>query len=296
MKRFAILTMIFGVIILFQTSCIGQDIENFVSKYTSENGKKYLQPLADAFGANMNSGFFHSAHIERNGFQFYGGIVTMFAPIADDQKVFTAQTEGLFSPPTTAEAPTIFGNSENVAVEGTGGTAYVFPGGFDMTTFPIAVPQLSFGSIMGTEAMLRFIDIKLDDNLGKLSLVGFGVRHSVSQYFPTLPVDIAVGFYKQSFKLGNIIDANSLSIGAQASYSKGILTFYGGLANESSNLNISYAYESDENGEDISFELKAKNSFRLTTGVAAALGPIVLHTDFNFAQQNVVVVGLGIGL
>ena len=296
MKRFMIFPILMMSIFLLQTLSFSQDIEDFVSKYTSENGKSYLQPLADAFGANMNSGFFHSARIEQNGFQLYVGLVTMVAPIADDQKVFTAQTEGLFYPQTTAEVPTIFGDNETVKVEGTGGTVYVFPGGFDMNAFPIAVPQISIGAIMGTEAMLRFIDIQIDENLGKLNLIGFGVRHSISQYFPDLPVDVAVGFYKQNFKLGDIIDASSFSIGAQASYTRGMVTFYGGLASESSTLDISYTYEADEDAGEISFKLEGQNSIRLTAGVAAKLGPLVLHTDFNLAAQKVVVVGLGFGL
>ncbi len=296
MKRLMIFTILIMFTFLLLQQSYSQDIEDFVSKYTSENGKKYLQPLADAFGANMNSGFFHSAKIEKNGFQIYVGLVTMMAPIADNQKVFTAQTEGLFYPPTTAEVPTIFGENESVPVEGTGGTVYVFPGGFNTSAFPIVVPQISVGAIMGTEAMLRFFDIELDENLGRLNLIGFGVRHSISQYFPDLPVDVAVGFYKQNFKLGDIIDASSFAISAQASYTHGMFTFYGGLSGESSTLDIAYTYEADEEIGEISFEMEGQNSIRLTAGVSAKLGPLVLHSDFNLARQNVIVLGLGVGL
>jgi len=48
-----------------------QNIEDMISKYTSDNGKGYVQPLADAFGANLNSGFYHHAKVKKAGFQLY---------------------------------------------------------------------------------------------------------------------------------------------------------------------------------------------------------------------------------
>jgi len=126
----------------------------------------------------MNSGLFYSAQIKKKGFQLYAGLVTMTALISNDQKTFTAKTEEMFYPPATTKAPTIFSSTEGAAVEGTGGTAYVFPGGFSMNALPVAVPQISIGSFMGTEASFRFIDIELDENLGSLNLTGFGIRHS----------------------------------------------------------------------------------------------------------------------
>lgn len=273
-----------------------QDIESYVSKYTSENGKGYLQPLADAFGANLNSGFYHSAKVKTVGLQVELGLVTMTALIGDDQKTFQASTEDLFYPAANAEAPTIVGSSEGASVEGTGGTSYEFPPGFDMKMIPIAAPQLSVGSIFGTQAFVRFINVDLGENWGRLNLSGWGIRHSINRYIPLLPVDLAVGFYHQSFTIGDIIDANATFLSAQASITRGMLTVYGGLGTESSNLDISYTFEDDDSAEPVSFELEGSNSVRMTIGLALNMGPLKLYSDFNLASQKVLVIGLSAGL
>jgi hypothetical protein len=272
-----------------------QNLEDYVSKYTSENGKAYMQPLADAFGANLNSGFYHSARISTLGLHFYIGIETMIAPIAEDTKTFTAKTEEPFSPAQTAEAPTIFGSGKGAAVTGTGGTVFNFPGGLDIKKLPLAVPQVSVGSILGTEATLRFIQSETNENIGKVKLFGFGAQHSISQYFKDFPVDLAVGFLIQKFEVGNIVEANAKYFGVQGSYSRSLLTLYGGIGVESANLDISYNYESDAGNEKIAFNLDADNSVRFTAGVALNLAVLKLHADYNLSSQNVIALGLGFG-
>ncbi len=269
-----------------------QDLEDFVGSYTGENGKGFMQPLADAFGANMNSGLYHSAKID-SGFQLYIGVVTTTALIADNQKTFTATTEGLFSPETTADAPTIFGAVEGTAVEGEAGTTYNFPGGFDLNILPLAIPQLHIGNVLGTEATFRYIAIDLGDNFGKLNVFGWGIRHSISQYFNRAPVDIAVGYFQEKFDIGDIIEAKSSLIGIQASKDVGVVTFFGGLSFEDASLDISYEYDDGETMETIAFDLEGSNSVRFTAGLTLRLGVIRLNTNINLADQTVFAAGLG---
>jgi len=274
-----------------------QDIEDYVSKYTSENGKGYLQPLADAFGASINSGLYYGARIPTFGFNIYIGVETMTALIADDQKVFTARTEAPFSPEATAETSTIFGKTSGASVTGTGGTVFNFPGGLDVSKVPLAVPQITVGSILGTEATVRFAQATLDDNYGKLKLFGFGARHNLSQYFKDFPIDLAAGFFIQKFEVGDLLEANAKYFGVQGSYSAGLLTFYGGAGLESANLDIAYdPATSDGSASKISFELESENSARFTAGVAVSLPIVKLHADYNFGSQKVVAIGLGFGM
>lgn len=273
----------------------GQELEDYVSKYTSENGAGYMQPLADAFGANLNSGFYHSAHIQTLGLHFYFGIEAMVALIADDQKTFTAKTEDPFSPAQTAEAPTIFGSGQGAAVIGTGGTVFNFPGGLDIKKLPLAVPQVSVGSILGTEATVRFAKAKIDDNIGEVKLFGIGAQHSLSQYFKDFPIDLAAGFLIQKFEIGDIVEANTKYFGLQGSLSRSVLTLYGGVGLESATLDIAYDYESDTGTQRVAFDLEADNSVRFTAGVALNLLVVKLHADYNFGSQNVIAAGLGFG-
>ena len=269
-----------------------QELEDFIGNYTGQNGKGYMQPLADAFGANMNSGLYHSAKIE-SGFKLYIGVITTTALIADDQKTFTATTEGLFNPETTAEAPTIFGAIEGATVEGEAGTTYNFPGGFDLNILPLAIPQVHIGNLFGTEATIRYIAVDLGDNFGRLNVFGWGVRHSISQYFGDSKVDIAVGYFREKFDIGDIVEASSSLVGIQASKDVGVLTFYGGLGFENASLDISYEYDEGDTVETIEFNLEGSNSVRFTAGMTLRLGVIRLNTDINLGDQTVFAAGLG---
>ena len=289
--------ILFTLAVFFSFSITtSQDIEELVSKYTENNGKGYMQPLADAFGATFNSGLFHTAGLKKLGFQAYLGVVASTAFISDKRTTFEATTQGFMypDPEITATAPTVFGPGEAVSVDGPGGTAYVFPAGMNVKMIPFAIPQLSVGSVYGTDLTLRFITFNLGEDFGDLSVFGWGIRHSISQYVEALPLDVALGIYNQSFKAGDIVSANAWVVSAQASKKVLIFTFYGGLAFENTRLDLEYY--NDEEDVDIAFNLKGKNSIRLTAGITFNLGPAKLNVDYNIASQSVLSFGLGIGI
>ncbi|MFQ6104839.1 MAG: DUF6588 family protein [Candidatus Glassbacteria bacterium] len=296
MKTVAVVFTLFGFCIAL-SPLQAQDLEDMVSKYTSVNGQGYMQPLGDAFGANINSGLFHGAGISKDEFNIRFSLEFMLAPIGDDRKVFMAQTEAPFYPDTTVEAPTVFGDSEGTSVEGTGGTVFYFPGGFDVNNLPFLVPQVTIGSIMGTQAVFRYINFKVDDNIGKVKLFGFGLRHSVSQWIEKeYPVDLAVAFFTQSFDVGDIVDASAKYFGIIGSYDAGILTLYGGPGFESSSLDIAYDIEADTDTTSVSFELDGDNSARFTLGAAVDLKILRFHIDYNIASQSSIGFGFGLGM
>ncbi|MGK7396740.1 MAG: DUF6588 family protein [Candidatus Cyclobacteriaceae bacterium M3_2C_046] len=268
-----------------------QDIEDFVSKYTSENGVGYLQPFGNAVAANFNSGLFHSAHIPKTGITVDIGLTTMTSIIRKSNKTFTATTDDFFVPETTMEVPTIFGDPDVVTVEGVGGTAYTFPGGMDLNMLPLAVPQLRVGAVMGTDVTLRFFAADLGEDLGRLNLLGLGFRHSIDQYLPELfPVDLAAGYYWQSLKIDNFTDLNTSFFSLQGSYKAGPVIFYSGLGYELATVNFEYIHEE----ATIAIELDNTNSLRFNLGLALKLGPFYLNTDYNIGLENVLVLGLGI--
>jgi len=277
-----------------------QELEELLSKYKETNGKLYMQPLADAFGTSFNSGLYHNAAIKKNGFQLYVGVSAMAAIVPNKLKTFNAETEGLFVPlegkDATFEVPSVLGATEGLTVEGIGGTSYTFPGGLNLDYVPLAVPQATIGSIMGTNATLRFISYDAGEDIGKLELFGWGIRHSIDQYVETLPFSLAVGFYNQTFKVGDIVDASGSLISLQASLKKSIITLYGGIGYETSSLDISYTYEEGDVEEEISFDLDGPKSMRATVGVTINLGPLKVNADYNLAEVNVLSAGVGIGI
>ena len=291
LRRISLFSLTFFFSFSIATS---QDIEELVSKYTENNGKGYMQPLADAFGATFNTGLFHSARMKKLGFQAYLGVVASTAFISDKRTTFDATTQGFTDPEITAEAPTVFGPTESVNVNGPGGTVYVFPAGMNVKMIPFAIPQLSIGSVYGTDLTFRFITFNLGEDFGDLNVFGWGVRHSISQYLKELPVDIALGVYNQSFKVGDIVSANAWLVSAQASKRVMLFTFYGGLGYENTKLDLEYTNEEED--VDIAFNLTGKNSIRLTAGVTFNFGPAKLNIDYNLASQSVLSVGLGVGI
>ena len=276
--------------ILISSSVISaQDIEDYLGSYSDENAYGYLEPLSEVFGANMNSGWFRDAHVNHMKFQFYIGFVATSGLIKSNQQTFTVNSEygG------TAEVPTIFGPTESVRINRPNGLAENYPGGFDLGVLPLAVPQASIGGLWGTEVAFRYFAVDVGEDVGKMDLFGWGIRHSISQYFSELPVDIALGYYCQSYGLGNYIDANMRLISAQVDYTTGILDFYGGLGYEMNTMDIEYIPDEEENVPVIhSYDT---NPFRFTAGINLNLGVFKIHGDYNLSSTSVFSLGMGLG-
>ena len=69
MKKKIFITVCLLSLIFTLSSVHAQGVlKEFMTYFGPTNGPLKLQPLADAFGANMNSGIFHGAKIHRSGF------------------------------------------------------------------------------------------------------------------------------------------------------------------------------------------------------------------------------------
>ncbi len=276
------------------------DIDDIVSRYVDSNGNAYMQPLGDALGANINSGLFHSAYIQPGlKPQIYLGMQTMMAFIPEASKTFTATTEGDFFPITEVEnVPTVCGNPEGKIVDGPGGTKYYFPGGFNINYVPYATPQLTIGSLYGTDITVRYVaanflvkrlELEDEDWINQFRMFGWGVRHNISQWLGDLTnIDIAVGYYSQSITSSEYLDIQTSLISLQASYERSLLTIYGGIGVESSSFKIKY--------ENIDFDIAGVNTVRITVGATLNAGPVKLNAEYNVSNQSALAVGLGIGI
>ncbi len=269
-------------------------LDNLLAKYGGTNSEGFIQPLADAFSANLNSGLFQDGNVPLDGFHIRVGAVLMGAPVSDSRKTFTAKTDGFFSPEQTVQAPTVFGSSQSVAVNGAGGTTYVFPGGFNVKMLTIAAPQITVGSFYGTEALFRFFQVKLGSSFGTLKLFGVGFRHNLTQHLKLkkVPLDFAAGIYYQHFELGSLLSANAFLLSGQASWRTGVLTVYGGPGFELSKMNIEYT----RGTEQVSTSAKAANVLRFTLGSALNLAFFRLYAEYNLSSQSTFAAGFGLGI
>lgn len=280
----------------------GAEIDDQLSAYTNKNAEGYLAPLADAFGASLNGALHHSAHIP-SGLYFSLEFKAMVVFFGDDDRFFTATTEGSFQPEQSVDAPTVVGPGTSVSVPGSGGTTYIFPGGFDLHRFGLVVPQLRFGSLMGTEAMLRYFAIDTgDDDLGSLSLFGFGLRHDISQYLgPLPPLDLAAGFFWQKFNLGendqgdDLLSSSAFTIGVQASKNLGIFQPYAGLSLDYFSMDVEYDSEASGTTETLSFDYSSDTSARLTAGLTFNFFILHVNAEYSIANQNSFCFGLAAG-
>ncbi len=274
-------------------------IEDAIRQFGGDNITGYIQPIADLFGANMNSGYYHSAAIPKSGFGFSFEIVAMGALVKDDQKNFTANTPAGFTPGTFTTA-TVFGG-KGTEVSSTVNPLLKYRGAdgvFNTSVFPHGVPQIRIGYIQGTEALIRFITIPKigNETLPKTTLWGAGLRHSVSQWIPDSPLDLAVGIYYDRFTGGDIIESKGLSVGVQASKSLSILTVYGGLAWEKSTMDLSYTSSDLAGAGQVSVSMEGANKFRATAGAALSLGFFHLFADANFGTVMQFSGGIGFGM
>jgi len=179
-------------------------------------------------------------------------------------------------------------------------------GGFgdlaDVNVMPLAAPQISLGTIYGTQATFRFLPtVKINDDLGDFSYFGFGLQHNPGIWLKNpLPVDVAASFFTQTLKVGDLFEATSTSFGVNASYEWGFaalnLTPYAGFMFESSNMAVTYDYivttAAGETTSKINFDLEGESKTRLTLGLSIRLLLINLNADYNIGAYNSFSAGL----
>lgn len=146
--------------------------------------------------------------------------------------------------------------------------------GVDLGFIPLAFPQASLGVGFGTDLMLRFFPATDLGGGFEIGFVGFGARHSISQYIPLCPVDIAVMAAYQSLKVGTVLESNHINLNAAVSKDLPFITLFGGLGYDISNLEMTYIYEEgtpDE--EEISYSIDGENGVRANAGLSLNLIP-----------------------
>jgi hypothetical protein len=284
---------IFLLCLCCNSSVKSQSIEDFLDSYEGENSIPYIQPIADLITANLNTGIRDWSRIDTS-FYIRFGIVAMSSYPSSSQRTFTGKTDGDFQPQQTATAPTIIGPVEPVIVEGINGTGYVFPGGYNLKSLPLAAPQVTIGGILNSEFTARYFAFKLDDDLGKISLLGLGIRHSLNAYFETLPFDLSVGYFYHQFKDDPYFNINSslasLHIGKSGkSWSTQFILGY-----QNSSTRIKYSFNSGDEVKNIDLTLKNKN--KVIAEVAAAIRILIFNIHGSVSYSGPITWSLGLGL
>jgi hypothetical protein len=287
----------FAVALSLPATQVSAQITDQLQAYTGANAKGYLQPLADAFGVNLNDAFYYSADIPDAGLRFMVEVAIMGYLFDDEDRTFQATTEGGFSPQQTVTAPTAVGSGSVVSVSGGAGTTFNFPGGLGLNSFALAVPQVRFGTFKGTEGLFRFFTMETGETeVGDLTLWGLGARHSISQYLPASPVSLAAGAMWQSFNVGDdFIDAGAFTLGVQASKRFALLEPFAGLSYDRFAMDVEYESTASGTKEKLKIDFDTNNAVRLTLGLAAHFLIGHAYGSYSISDQSNFSFGIALG-
>lgn len=271
-------------------------LQDNLGSVTEQNAKGYLGPLTKALSGTMNASVFQTGRVPKAGLSIQVGARLMGVTLDDGDRTFRPTAPPGFTPAEDVLAPTVIGDGVAVRQAGAGGTEYYYPGGFDIGEFAFAAPQISIGGVAGTRLIARWISIDVgDSDLGKFSLFGIGGQHSISQYFPGMPVDVAAGVFYQSFSIDDdLLETTALQLNVTASKSFGVIQPYAGLGYDSFKMDAKYESSTDPNVK-IAVDFDQESNAHLTLGVMLGLPVVKLYAEGNLAATNGAAVGLSFG-
>ena len=304
------------------------DLGDALEAVGEQYANNYTQPVTDALGANLNAGLFRTAEVGGEGIlpviDIYVGVAGMGALTGGSSSSFRITENDEFESggntfvidyPDNTDLPTAFGDRDF------SGTADILdkdtrqkvdevslpPGLLNTSIAPLAVPQVGVGTVLGTDAQLRYLPETSISDYGSVSVIGLSVRHSLSQYIPLSPVNVAVQGTWQSLALSGseesrnpdeIMDASGWALNAQASKDIPVLpiTFYGGVQYEQFGVDVNYTFTTNGETSTIAFDQDAANSVRALAGVSVTLAVIQLNVDYALGSANTVSAGVGLAL
>ena len=179
---------------------------------------------------------------------------------------------------------------------------YATIGGITNSQFvPLVVPHFGFGTLLGTDIMLRVLPGFDMGNYGSFLMFGGAIRHSLGGYVKNMPFDISAQFGYQTIGIkdnhyNKFITGNSMFANLQISKSISIVTIYGGAQYENYTVDVNYTLNVSGYTQSVSFTQKGENSFRGLAGATISAGPVHFNADLNMGSKFSFSGGVGIGL
>jgi hypothetical protein len=296
MIRLAVILALAGLLVTSLAPPACADLSEKLGPLSGDNAKGYLGPLPKALSSTFNSGVFQSGHVG-NGILL--GIHVMAVEFKDADRTFMPTDPPGFTSTSPTPVPTFVGDTASVNVQGQGGLVAPYPGGFDISQFTIAAPELTIGAVAGTRAVIRWFNAKVgDSDYGKVDLLGIGLQHEVSRYFKELPVDVAVGGFYQKLKIGDgLLDTKAMHFDVTASKRFGHvfqIEPYVSLGYDT--FKMSLAYKSTSNpGENISVDFDKLSNKHIAVGAQLQVVFLKLHAEYVSAANNGAALGVSLG-
>lgn len=287
--------------IVFPTPAQGQNFDELIEQLgVQEMARDYLRPGIDAVGYSINSGYSHTARVD-TGFHVWIGAKLISTYIPDAHRIFTAKLPAeLVSQgyPDEFRTATVVGDEgRTITSDNPDLPPIVFPDGTGLRAFVMVIPQLSIGSVLGTDIILRGLPpSSFDGKVGEFSFYGGGLKHELTHYLD-IPFDVAVVAGYQQFHIGSIVDGNSLAGMLQVSRDFSSITLFGGVGYESYTINVSYITEDGGTvpaGERITLDFERRNLRFALGGALSVLSMFDITVEYSFGIQDNLSLGLGL--
>jgi hypothetical protein len=193
-----IILILFSFTIVWNANAQIKEIGSMLSGSTADAEKllqAYLKPYANAFGADLNGGWYNTAKPHKLlGFDLTASVSVAFVPSAD--KTYDVSKLGLKGTITgNPSAPTVAGAKENgptVSYYGTYNSTSVkigefkTPQGTNWGIIPAPMFQLGIGLVKETDITIRYVPDMNVGSFGSAGLWGIGLKHSIKQWIPGL--------------------------------------------------------------------------------------------------------------
>ena len=315
MKKLITLIIIFTIASGYAFS--QDDLYSKLQKVGNIYGSKYLEPFSKGFGSNLNSGWLGGLKIASYSklpvtLSLYGGVKFSGMVLTEDDQYFDLTysdkynyngniVDATFK---VTHAPTVFGSTAPAVADVYVGntkvaTQQIIGGVVDSKFVPLFIPQIGFGSVLGTDVTARILPRVDMGNYGKVMFTGFAIRHNISNYIKGMPFDLAVQGGYQKFSVNNssdveIISANSYMVNIQAAKTILLITLYGAIQYENFGVDINYSQYIPQVGNiNIAFSQKGNDNFRGILGASLNLPGFTVNADFNMARNFMFSAGVG---
>lgn len=334
-----------------QESESGSTLESVFESLPESAASEFAQPLVNAVGANLNTGWMTKApDPDISNFDLRIGIVGMGAFIDGEEDIFqlldvifqfnerdaetlakqslgtgydalsAAEQSALIDAITATEftatitGPTIFGSEDDIlqvtpdqktvtaggqsftvggeTINVTDGDGNTITGLIDSGIFPTVAPQLSLGTVYGTQATIRYLPpISVADEVGDLKYFGFGIQHNPAVWFASeLPVNFSISYFTQKVEIEEALEVTTDAYGLQVSktFRSGTASFtpYVGYLRESSNMAVDYTFDFNGIPAQLQFDLEGENTDRFIVGTGLSLLGLNIFADYNFAEVS----------
>lgn len=291
-------------LILFCFTCLlttnlvrSQDssIKDYLDSYVGENARPYVQPLADLFASNINTGVWEWSNFDKQFFIRFK-LQAMVSFPSEPMRSFRGTTTGDFHPQQTHIVPTIIGDPNEILLQGEDTTFYVFPGGYNLKRMTLGTPQLTVGGFLNSEVSARFLSFPLGDDLGRVRFIGIGFRHSISGYFNNPPIDFSVGYFYHHISASTYLYSDQNLITAHIGKSGKILSGQLMIGYQTSHSKIHYNDQDADINYDVNLYLNNNNPWIMEANIGLRLGPVFASAALSYAQHATITVGAGLFL